>query len=138
MTDERPIDPRLEGFRQYLDERVAEQEKRPYGERNDIEGRLRVYTLARRAYEQLVSEQPNPKTSGLDAETRAKYETTIGELDLSVRASNCLEFAKIENVGQLVEKTELDLLKIRSFGKLPLREVKRKLGDMGLSLKYEA
>ena len=32
MTDERPIDPRLEGFRQYLDERVAEQEKRPYGE----------------------------------------------------------------------------------------------------------
>jgi len=58
----------------------------------------------------------------------------IQELELSVRASNCLESAKIETVGQLVRMTEADLLKIRSFGKTSLREIKRKLADIGLSL----
>jgi DNA-directed RNA polymerase subunit alpha len=59
---------------------------------------------------------------------------TIQELDLSVRANNCLESAKIQNVRDLVKKTDSDLLKVRSFGKTSLREVKRKLADMGLSL----
>ena len=56
------------------------------------------------------------------------------ELDLSVRANNCLESAKIGTVRDLVKKTDTDLLKVRSFGKTSLREVKRKLADMGLSL----
>ena len=54
--------------------------------------------------------------------------------NLSVRASNCLESIRIETVGQLAKMTEADLLKIRSFGKTSLREVKRKLADLGLSL----
>jgi len=58
----------------------------------------------------------------------------IQELELSVRASNCLESAKTETVGQLAKMTEADLLKIRSFGKTSLREIKRKLADIGLSL----
>lgn len=58
----------------------------------------------------------------------------VQELELSVRASNCLESAKIETVGQLVAMTEADLLKIRSFGKTSLMEVKRKISDLGLSL----
>ena len=58
----------------------------------------------------------------------------IAELELSVRASNCLESAKIETVGQLAKMTDADLLKIRSFGKTSLREVQRKLADIGLSL----
>jgi len=58
----------------------------------------------------------------------------IQELELSVRASNCLESAKIETVGALVSMSESDLLKIRSFGKTSLREIKRKLNDIGLSL----
>jgi DNA-directed RNA polymerase subunit alpha len=45
-----------------------------------------------------------------------------------------LESAKIETVGQLAKMTDADLLKIRSFGKTSLREVKRKLTDLGLSL----
>ncbi|MHC4355099.1 MAG: DNA-directed RNA polymerase subunit alpha C-terminal domain-containing protein [Planctomycetota bacterium] len=56
------------------------------------------------------------------------------ELELSVRANNCLESAKCDTVGQLVKMTEADLLKIRSFGKTSLREIKRKLVDIGLSL----
>ena len=55
-------------------------------------------------------------------------------MELSVRAANCLESEKIETVAQLVKMTEAELLKIRSFGKTSLREIKRKLADMGLSL----
>ncbi len=51
-----------------------------------------------------------------------------------VRASNCLESAKIHTIGDLVKMTEGDLLKVHSFGKTSLREVKRKLQDIGLSL----
>ncbi|MBN2456540.1 MAG: DNA-directed RNA polymerase subunit alpha, partial [Sedimentisphaerales bacterium] len=54
--------------------------------------------------------------------------------ELSVRASNCLESAKVETVRHLVKMGESDLLEIRSFGKTSLREVKRKLADIGLSL----
>ena len=53
---------------------------------------------------------------------------------MSVRALNCLQAAQIATVGELVAMAETDLLKVRSFGKTSLREVKRKLADMGLSL----
>jgi DNA-directed RNA polymerase subunit alpha len=58
----------------------------------------------------------------------------VESLDLTVRSSNCLNSNHIETVGQLVQMTEADLLKIRSFGKTSLREVRRKLADLGLSL----
>lgn len=58
----------------------------------------------------------------------------VSQLDLTVRASNCLESAKVTTVGELVRMTETDLLKVRSFGRTSLREVKRKLADLGLSL----
>jgi len=70
----------------------------------------------------------------VDEELEAKLNTPIQELELSVRASNCLESAKIETVRELVQLTEAELLKIRSFGKTSLREIKRKLADVGLSL----
>ena len=70
----------------------------------------------------------------MDPELEQKLNMTVQELDLSVRANNCLESAKISTVRDLVKKSDLDLLKVRSFGKTSLREVKRKLADMGLSL----
>src|SRR5213595_4348171 len=70
----------------------------------------------------------------MDPELEQKLSMTVQELDLSVRANNCLESAKIGTVRDLVKKTDADLLKVRSFGKTSLREVKRKLADMGLSL----
>jgi DNA-directed RNA polymerase subunit alpha len=70
----------------------------------------------------------------LDEELARKLNLPIQELELSVRASNCLESAKVEKVTELVQMTEADLLKIRSFGKTSLREIKRKLADIGLSL----
>jgi len=70
----------------------------------------------------------------VDEELAQKLSMPIQELELSVRANNCLESAKVETVGQLVKMTEADLLKIRSFGKTSLREIRRKLADIGLSL----
>src|SRR3954464_5901001 len=70
----------------------------------------------------------------IDPELQGKLNMSVQELDLSVRANNCLESAKIGTVRDLVKKTDSDLLKVRSFGKTSLREVKRKLADMGLSL----
>jgi DNA-directed RNA polymerase subunit alpha len=70
----------------------------------------------------------------IDPDLQQKLNMTVQELDLSVRANNCLESAKISTVRDLVRKTDSDLLKVRSFGKTSLREVKRKLADLGLSL----
>src|SRR5256714_11644111 len=70
----------------------------------------------------------------IDPDLQQKLNMTVQELDLSVRANNCLESAKIQTVRDLVKKTDADLLKVRSFGKTSLREVKRRLADMGLSL----
>src|SRR4051812_34835785 len=70
----------------------------------------------------------------IDPDLQQKLNMTVQELDLSVRANNCLESAKIGTVRDLVKKTDGDLLKVRSFGKTSLREVKRKLADLGLSL----
>ncbi len=75
-----------------------------------------------------------PVEQAVDEAVAQKLNMPIQELELSVRASNCLDSAKIETVGQLVKMTDADLLKIRSFGKTSLREVKRKLADIGLAL----
>ncbi|MHC4114297.1 MAG: DNA-directed RNA polymerase subunit alpha [Planctomycetota bacterium] len=83
--------------------------------------------------EQFVEEEESLEET-VDEELVQKLNTPVAELELSVRAGNCLESAKIETVGELVKMTEADLLKIRSFGKTSLREVKRKLADIGLSL----
>jgi DNA-directed RNA polymerase subunit alpha len=58
----------------------------------------------------------------------------IGALNLSVRAGNCLEAAKISTIGDLVVRTDAELLRFRSFGKTSLQEVHRKLAEVGLSL----
>lgn len=75
--------------------------------------------------------------AGVDEELIRKLNMPIGELELSVRASNCLESARIETVAQLVSQSDAELLKLRSFGRTSLREVKRKLQDMGLELGME-
>jgi len=84
--------------------------------------------------EQIVESGVAPEKQTVDAELKRKLRMSVHELELSVRSSNCLEAAQIETVGQLVNKNESDLLQIRSFGKTSLREVKRKLEDLGLSL----
>lgn len=83
--------------------------------------------------QETVSEEA-AKAAGVDEELIRKLTMPITELDLSVRASNCLESARVQTVADLVVRTEADLLKVRSFGRTSLREVKKKLQDMGLDL----
>jgi DNA-directed RNA polymerase subunit alpha len=58
----------------------------------------------------------------------------VEELELSVRAANCLQNADIKYIGELVQKTEADMLKTKNFGRKSLNEIKEILEDMGLSL----
>ncbi len=75
--------------------------------------------------------------SDVDDDLRAELNMSLADLDLSVRAGNCLESARILTVGELARCTESDLLRVRSFGKTSLREVKRKLGEIGLTLGFD-
>ena len=62
-------------------------------------------------------------------------EMTIEELDLSVRAFNCLKRAGINTVAELVQRNQEDMMKVRNLGKKSLEEVEQKLVALGLSLK---
>lgn len=59
---------------------------------------------------------------------------SVNEIELSVRAANCLNNANITTVGQLAMKSEQEMLKYRNFGKKSLNEIKAKLEQLGLSL----
>jgi DNA-directed RNA polymerase subunit alpha len=59
---------------------------------------------------------------------------TVDSLELSVRAANCLENANIKYIGELVTRTEADMLKTKNFGRKSLNEIKDILAEMGLSL----
>ena len=58
----------------------------------------------------------------------------IDEIELSVRSANCLENADIKYIGELVQKTEAEMLRTKNFGRKSLNEIKEILGEMGLSL----
>lgn len=66
-----------------------------------------------------------------------KLETSIDDLDFSVRAYNCLKRAGISTLGDLTEKSELEMMKIRNLGKKSLKEVIDKIKDMGLKFRDE-
>lgn len=82
------------------------------------------------------------KTTGLpgedksgDADGEICYEKAIEDLDFSVRSYNCLKRAGINTVGDLVTKTEDDMVKVRNLGRKSLDEIKKKLMELGTSLK---
>ncbi|WP_373372440.1 MULTISPECIES: DNA-directed RNA polymerase subunit alpha [Polyangium] len=59
---------------------------------------------------------------------------SVEELELSVRSANCLQNANITLIGELVQRTEQDMLKTKNFGRKSLKEIKEILANMGLSL----
>lgn len=76
-----------------------------------------------------ITEEPEE-----DEELQAKLKMSVSELELSVRSANCLEKAKIKTLGELVSKTESEMLKYRNFGKKSLNEIISIINSMGLSL----
>ena len=75
----------------------------------------------------MIEKTEDPKIKAL--------ETTIEDLDFSVRAYNCLKRAGIHNLQDLVNKSESDMMKIRNLGKKSLKEVLDKVRDLGLILR---
>ena len=59
---------------------------------------------------------------------------SVNELELSVRAANCLKNANIKTIADLIQKSEIEMLKTKNFGKKSLNEIKEILSEMGLSL----
>jgi DNA-directed RNA polymerase subunit alpha len=59
---------------------------------------------------------------------------SVDELELSVRSANCLQNANIRYIGELVQRTEAEMLKTKNFGRKSLNEIKELLTSMGLEL----
>jgi DNA-directed RNA polymerase subunit alpha len=81
------------------------------------------------------TEEPVSPPVELDKDTiNENLYRSVSELELSVRSINCLQNAKIETIGELVQKTEGEMLKTKNFGRKSLNEIKHILASMGLSL----
>lgn len=72
--------------------------------------------------------------TGESGEMRDKLNTPIDDLDLSVRSRHCLDSENIATVGDLVQRSEAELLKVRNFGQTSLTEIKKKLSGLDLTL----
>jgi DNA-directed RNA polymerase subunit alpha len=79
-------------------------------------------------------EESSQKISAEQSKLQKVLAMSVNEIELSVRAANCLNNANITTVGQLAMKTEAEMLKYRNFGKKSLNEIKEKLAALGLSL----
>ena len=80
-------------------------------------------------FEEVETKQDDEK-----AKMKKLLNMSVNEIELSVRAANCLNNANITTVGQLAMKTEAEMLKYRNFGKKSLNEIKEKLSSLGLTL----
>jgi DNA-directed RNA polymerase subunit alpha len=80
-------------------------------------------------FEEVADKQDDEKSK-----MKKMLNMSVNEIELSVRAANCLNNANITTVGQLAMKTEAEMLKYRNFGKKSLNEIKDKLTALGLSL----
>ena len=81
-------------------------------------------------------EEPEEEISEVEEEDSINEHLfrSVDELELSVRSNNCLKNADIRTIGELVQKTDAEMLKTRNFGKKSLNEIKAILTEMGLSL----
>ncbi|NLN05219.1 MAG: DNA-directed RNA polymerase subunit alpha [Clostridiaceae bacterium] len=84
---------------------------------------------------QQEEEEEEPVEDTAASKREKILEMNIEELDLSVRSYNCLKRAAVNTVGDLVNKTEEDMIKVRNLGRKSLEEVVSKLASLGLSLK---
>jgi DNA-directed RNA polymerase subunit alpha len=82
------------------------------------------------------TEEPRQESSVTEEQAKLNENLwrTVDELELSVRSANCLQNANIRYIGELVQKTEAEMLKTKNFGRKSLKEIKEILQEMGLSL----
>ena len=97
--------------------------------RQDLKDQLSIFINfeeTKEPLEETVSEEAAKLNENLDK--------SVDELELSVRSANCLQNANIRYIGELVQKTEAEMLKTKNFGRKSLNEIKEILHTMGLSL----
>jgi DNA-directed RNA polymerase subunit alpha len=81
------------------------------------------------------TEEPMPvEAPKEEAKLNENLFRSVDELELSVRSANCLQQANIKTIGDLVQRTEAEMLKTKNFGRKSLKEIKEILAEMGLSL----
>lgn len=85
-------------------------------------------------FEETEIEEEEEGLSPEEEKLKEVLKTPVDELELSVRSSNCLKNANINNLGDLVRRTEDEMLKTRNFGKKSLEEIREKLAEYGLTL----
>jgi DNA-directed RNA polymerase subunit alpha len=84
-------------------------------------------------FEEPIEEEVEEEVDHDLMKVRRLLDKSVEELELSVRSSNCLRAAEIKSIGDLVQKTEPEMLKYRNFGRKSLKEIQDILGEMGLS-----
>jgi DNA-directed RNA polymerase subunit alpha len=84
-------------------------------------------------FEEPIEEEVEEEVDEERQRVRRLLERSVEELELSVRSSNCLRAAEIRSIGDLVQKTEPEMLKYRNFGRKSLKEIQDILGEMGLT-----
>ena len=94
-----------------------------------LKDQLTLFINFEETYEPLdepVSEEQEKLNENLDK--------SVDELELSVRSANCLQNANIRYIGELVQRSEAEMLKTKNFGRKSLKEIKEILAEMGLQL----
>jgi len=95
---------------------------------------VQYYELGKEIQQTAKKEDEEEKQMRYLEELDVKLTKPIEELDLSVRASNCLQNQGVKTLADLVRLTERNMLQIRNLGKTSLKEIKKKLADIGLAL----
>lgn len=94
---------------------------------------LRQHLDAFVGFGKLPEESEGEEAMAANKEFFEKLKIPVTDLELSVRSSNCLKEAKIKTIGDLVKRSEAEMLKYRNFGKKSLSEIEKLLKDMGLA-----
>ncbi len=97
-----------------------------------LRDQLSIFISEKELEEEMKPRQAEP--ARLPDEINEYLYRTVDELELSVRSANCLKNANIRLIGELVQKTEAEMLKTKNFGRKSLNEIKEILAEMGLSL----
>ncbi len=87
--------------------------------------------------ESLVEPETVAEEESVDSEINPYLSRPVDDLELSVRSANCLRNASIMYIGELVQRTENEMLKTKNFGRKSLNEIKQLLSEMGLGLGFK-
>jgi len=99
-----------------------------------LKDQLSIFINFEEPVEELPCEDDEETKKKKLEELREKLTKSVDELELSVRSANCLKNANIQNISELVQKTEQDILQTKNFGRKSLNEIKEVLKGMGLQL----